>query len=305
MKSPTHNNNKNLDELISRAISREQPEFDFDKWKNEHQKEIQMFKLQAVDRQISYSTLPFNICRTIMKSKITKIAAAAVIIIAVLIGMNQFTGSIDSSNVAWAEVVRNVEKIHTFTYKQTETTGPKEQDLGSKLRQTTVAYISSEYGLKEECYRNGQIHTIAYYLRPERMLVGISPQHKLYERRPLTEAELRGIDNRADTRWVVKKFMSVEHKKLGRGNINGLEVEGIEINDAKAFDKFLRSVDSFVGRLWVDVVTDLPVLIELEFVPAGSNLQTKLVVDEIKWNAELSKSVFEPNIPADYTLMEK
>jgi len=46
-------------------------------------------------------------------------------------------------------------------------------------------------------------------------------------------------------------------------------------------------------------------LIELEFVPAGSDLQTKLVVDEIKWNAELSKSDFEPNIPPDYILMEK
>ncbi len=295
--------NKNLDELISCAISRERPEFDFDKWKAEHQKEIKIFESQTAEQKTPRYVRIFEIGRIIMKSKVSKIVAAAVIIIAVLFVINQFGGS--PTSVAWGEVVRNVEKIHTFTYHQTETTGSKEQDSGSKSRKTTIAYISSEYGLKEECYRNGQIHTIAYYLRPERMLVGISPQHKLYERRPLTEAELGGIDNRADTRWVVKKFMSVEHKKLGHDNIKGVEVEGIEINDAKAFDKFLRSVDSFVGRLWVDVVTDLPVLIELEFVPAGSNLQTKLVVDEIKWNAELSKSDFEPNIPADYTLMEK
>ena len=292
-----------LDELISQAVSRERPTFDFDEWKQVHKEEVQIYESQMVDRQISYSALPFHVWRIIMKSPVIKLAAAAVIIIAVIVGIHHFGGS--AASVAWGEVVRNVEKIHTFTYKQTETTEPKEQDLGSRSRQTTIAYISSEYGLKEECYRNGQIHTIAYYLRPERMLVGISPQHKLYERRALTEAELRGIDNRVDTRWVVKKFMSVEHTKLGRDNINGVEVEGIEINDAKVFDKFLRSVDSFVGCLWVDVVTDLPVLIELEFVPAGSNLQTRLVVDEIKWNAELKKSDFEPNIPADYILMGK
>lgn len=62
--------------------------------------------------------------------------------------------------------------------------------------------------------------------------------------------------------------MSVEHKQLARANINGVEAEGIEINSAEPFE-VIPSVESFVGRLWFDVVTDLLVLIELEFVPAG------------------------------------
>ncbi len=45
-----------------------------------------------------------TIWRIIMKSKITKLAAAAVIIIAVLIGINQFVGSIDMANIAFANV---------------------------------------------------------------------------------------------------------------------------------------------------------------------------------------------------------
>ena len=43
-----------------------------------------------------------KIRRTIMKSRIIKIAAAAVIVIAVLIGMNQLVGS--AGSVAWGEV---------------------------------------------------------------------------------------------------------------------------------------------------------------------------------------------------------
>jgi len=43
-----------------------------------------------------------NIWRIIMKTRITKLAAAAVIIIAVLIGINQFGGSIDGAGVAYA-----------------------------------------------------------------------------------------------------------------------------------------------------------------------------------------------------------
>ena len=37
---------KNLDELISRAISREKPKFDFDKWKQTHRKEIEITNLK-------------------------------------------------------------------------------------------------------------------------------------------------------------------------------------------------------------------------------------------------------------------
>ena len=47
--------------------------------------------------------------RIIMKSPITKLAAAAVIIIVVLIGINQFGGSIDVATVAWADVIEKLE----------------------------------------------------------------------------------------------------------------------------------------------------------------------------------------------------
>jgi len=37
-------NNKNFDELISKAIGRDRPKFDFDKWKQTHKKEIDIFE---------------------------------------------------------------------------------------------------------------------------------------------------------------------------------------------------------------------------------------------------------------------
>lgn len=46
-----------------------------------------------------------------MKTKITKFAAAAVIIIGVMIGVNHFGGSIDGATVAWADVIENMKKM--------------------------------------------------------------------------------------------------------------------------------------------------------------------------------------------------
>ena len=52
-----------------------------------------------------------NIRRIIMKSPITKLAAAAVIIVAVLAGIHKFGGSIDPASVAWGNVISRVAKV--------------------------------------------------------------------------------------------------------------------------------------------------------------------------------------------------
>ncbi len=51
-----------------------------------------------------------NIWKLIVKSKMTKITTAAVIIMAVLIGINQFGGSIEISSVAFAKVFAEIKK---------------------------------------------------------------------------------------------------------------------------------------------------------------------------------------------------
>ena len=56
-----------------------------------------------------------NIRNIIMKSPITKIAAAAVIVIAVIIGIQPFNGSLNGTTAAYAKVkekIRNVPWIH-------------------------------------------------------------------------------------------------------------------------------------------------------------------------------------------------
>jgi hypothetical protein len=62
-----------------------------------------------------------NIRRTIMKSRMTKLAAAAaVIIIAVLAGIHYFGGSTDLANIAWGEVIRRtaqVDNVHVYWLK--------------------------------------------------------------------------------------------------------------------------------------------------------------------------------------------
>jgi outer membrane lipoprotein-sorting protein len=80
--------NKNFDELIFGAIGREEPKFDFDKWKQIHKEEIEIFKSQTTGGETMCSAEPSNIWRMIMNSKITKLATVAVVILAVVLSVS-------------------------------------------------------------------------------------------------------------------------------------------------------------------------------------------------------------------------
>lgn len=73
-------NEKHLDELISHAINTEKPQFDAEKWKQKYPDEYQTLLSRAAKGD---SARQPGILKVILKSPLTKIAAAAVIIIAV------------------------------------------------------------------------------------------------------------------------------------------------------------------------------------------------------------------------------
>ncbi|MHC4693788.1 MAG: hypothetical protein ACYS67_13680, partial [Planctomycetota bacterium] len=79
-----------LDEIISRTIESHRPEFDAEKWKQKYPVEFQM--LQSMNKQDSPIRQP-SIWRIVRHSPITKIAAAAGVVLAILVGIKIFVGS--------------------------------------------------------------------------------------------------------------------------------------------------------------------------------------------------------------------
>ena len=88
-----------------------------------------------------------KIRRTIMKNPITKLAVAAVIVIAVLIGMNQLVGS--AGSVAWSEVIRNIEASPGFIYRMKQTHNREEKGT---IELNFMAYGSMQYGFRLDGY---------------------------------------------------------------------------------------------------------------------------------------------------------
>ena len=92
-----------------------------------------------------------------------------------------------------------------------------------------------------------------------------------------------------------------------------MNVEGLEIRSA---DMVVAPIefDSIVIRMWVDVKTYLPVVIEAEAMSSDKALtaltggkpgKIELFAGDFQWDVELDPKIFEPNIPDDYTMPEE
>jgi outer membrane lipoprotein-sorting protein len=105
-------------------------------------------------------------------------------------------------------------------------------------------------------------------------------------------------NNQVSPTGIIKEFMSSEYTKLGRKTIDGVEAEGIEIKEPGFY-----GFESTVGRLWIDIETNLPVRMEIEGIMRA--IETTITTYDYNWDAELDQSIFQLNIPDDYTLLEQ
>ena len=104
-------NNKWIDKILGETIGSEKPKPDFEQWKEKHPKAVEILTSRASD--IAVSKRPLNIREIIMKNPITKLAAAAMIIIAVSIIFNN--GSINIINFSYIFYTKNQTFIWVFS----------------------------------------------------------------------------------------------------------------------------------------------------------------------------------------------
>jgi hypothetical protein len=259
----------------------------------------------ALQRTVAARALAarLSLWRTIMRSPITKLAAAACIIIAVVAGIYFITGKTpEVTCCAWAQIADKVAQIKTCVYRMHIQQsgglfGQKGQAVESKI------YISTNYGQKIETSLDGNVFQQVYVMADGNAEVLVMPSEKKYMRLVLIRDTQSKIKTQMqDPRDTITKFMTGPFKELGKDTINGIEVKGIEVNNPPA----IRGVyNNFTGRTWVDVATEYPVRIEIE-TEIGTGADTTkmfMVMDEFEWGTELDPGIFEPNIPSDYKMM--
>ena len=256
-------------------------------------------KVQQELKQTKLAGTQPDIWRIIMKSSIEKLAIAA-IIVAIGLGTLAIIDTGSKSGVVWAEVVEQVQASPGFTCRSnvilTNTASGNSNQIDMRM------YGSSKYGIRVDQYENGKIVISNYGNRADNTIVSITHPTKTYTREPLLENDIANLEQMSPSK-LVQQYLSTDYKELESDMIDGLEVEGIEVNDPSVISTTF-SIDSIVARLWVSKETGFPVRMEAKMTGNNGALKMEAVMNELRWNVEFNASDFTPDIPSDYTLIE-
>jgi hypothetical protein len=212
----------------------------------------------------------------IMKSRITKLAAAAVIIIAVMIGMNSFLGS--GTSVAFADVIQPI--LDARTVIMDILIGPEgrqavihDEVMGSRIRRTVS---------------NVQGTDIIIDLEQMKMLV-LAHAGKM-----AAYVELEGLGKMPNylelLQDVVARMQDKEEFQI--------EEQGLQEIDGHDYIVFVAESENETITIWVDPETVLPVRIKQK----TPNMQ--IICNNLQFDVALDKSRFSMEVPDGYVVQQ-
>jgi len=235
--------------------------------------------------------------RLLMKSPMTRIAAAAVVVVSCVLAFSMWR---DTGSIVLADVLAKVEQIQAYLYRENATT--HDQNQGDRTLEATVL-TSNEYGVRTEqttvnAADGHQTRLLSYLLPRKKSIVILNLTEKQYGRRELDDATLANMktDNR-DPREMIKRFLACQYSELGTAVIDGVTAQGFATTDPAYLG---NTAENLSARLWVDVETWLPVRYELE-MDVREGVRISVVQEGYQWDIPVVAGDFEPDIPADFT----
>ncbi|OHB78656.1 MAG: hypothetical protein A2Z25_20645 [Planctomycetes bacterium RBG_16_55_9] len=217
----------------------------------------------------------FILLEHIMKSRVTKLAAAAVIIIAVLIGVHFLGGTIDGASVAWSQVVEQISSHTKYKCRQRVV-----REQGPQFPVMQVYHLNLQQRRQE--VEDGSIHIID--MRGEEAItVELHPDQK---KAVVTRIIGLGARKDPDIIEMVKRFEQASTERLGIKKVNGKVLSGFHYQPNEHND----------FTVWVDPKTKLPVEIELKHLQRGQTI----FLDEFEFDFKLDPSAFSTDVPDGY-----
>jgi len=247
----------------------------------DHRDKLEQNLLAALNRQSRHTPQALKNWRIIMKSKVTKFAAAAVIVVAVLIGISTFNGT-----TAWAKVIKALGEVENIYIVSTMTM----QD-GTK--------VQSKWWLrKPNCLHREELGRIVIDNGQERLTIDREKKQAQFE------------DSWTEYRPVSEEYM-FEQIGIFRGHkIEGLAVKKLEDQSDGSIGVFRLDYENtlsqltYQGKAWVDNNTMLPIRMTLRLL--GEPEKGQAQGGEVTFDySPISDDKFDREVPDGYTILPR
>ena len=264
-------NERNLEELMSKMTFDDKPD-------HRHRDKLEQELLAAFARrqwQQERQSRQNGVWRTIMQSKITRLAtAAAIVVITGLVGVQFLTGT-----NAYAKVVQEIRNARTVVY----TLITQSNNANGETIKTDIAF--KEPGHFRSTTVDGYI-AIADFASGKMM--SIVPQGG-YSIGDLNSLKSTGNSGPFASIEAMKNLPAKADENLGAKEIDGIDCEGYRVTQGD-----LTSI------IWLDAKTGDLVQVEHKYASApGMNT----IIKNIRFDVELEDSLFSLTPPAGYKPM--
>ena len=216
--------------------------------------------------------------RKIMSHRTTRWAVAAVVALAVIVGLSQFTG--DGTGRVYARMVDQLHGAHTLTFSATTPTGLESMPtvrMDLAYRDTGHVRIATADGYVTvlETTANGAKG------------ISLVPPTRSYIVFELTNVP----DDPAKDPWIMverlKALPAQADEALGRREIDGRTLEGFQVSE-----------EDTTATVWIDPGTAQLVRVEMEFAETpGMNM----ILSDFQFDPPLADSFFSLEPPEGYT----
>ena len=218
-----------------------------------------------------------SVWRIIMKSRMTKFSVAAVIVIAVIIGIHQSGNFFESS--AYAQVAEELRNARTVVFT-----------LITQINQGNGETLKTDMAYKEpNLLRSSTVDGyVAIFNRSSGKVMSIVPTGRFYSISEIKGMTWRDGESPFENIESMKNLPAKADEELGTKEIDGVTAEGYRVTQGDA-----------VKDIWIDPKTKELVQVELKFASApGMNK----IIKNVKFDVELDDSLFNMTPPEGYRL---
>ncbi|MBP7053695.1 MAG: hypothetical protein KBE65_22015 [Phycisphaerae bacterium] len=257
-----------------------------------------------------------NMWRSIMKSPSAKLAVAAAVVIACVIGLSLWRTT--GSGVALADVLARIEQVKAFQCKATQRLIHEVPGGKPRTREMHQDYlVSKEYGgiiRFEQLDPNGErvALTDLYFSPATNVMVMLAHTQKRYIRAELDsflgQQIRKDLDRHRDPVALLKEITACKHESIGRSTVDGIEAEGFHTSDPNCgptLQNGLNDPQTDV-KVWIDVKTRLPVRYESVtrgLDEKGDRARCEHITYNFQWDVQVDASELEPpTVPDGYTV---
>jgi hypothetical protein len=233
--------------------------------------------MTKIESKPSLATQPASIQETwriIMKSKMTKFATAAVIIVAIMIGINSFLGT--GTSVAFADVIQPILDARTVIMdlligQEGRQVVIHDEVMGSRIRRTVSSMPGAEMIIDLE----------------QMKMLTLSDKTAIY-------VELEGLGSMKNYLELLQDIVARMKNKAEYQ----VENQGLQKIEGKDYIVFVAENDKETITILVDPETVLPVRITQK----TPNMQ--IVCDNLQFDVALDESRFSMEVPEGYVIQK-